>query len=96
MTFAAKPAPRAAARPPGKQRLRLWLRILRATRAIEADLRERLRVQYQMTLPQFDVMAALARAESGMTMTELSRKLSGFGSGLGRGWLCHLLQQRPQ
>jgi DNA-binding MarR family transcriptional regulator len=75
MSVAAKPAPRAAAHPPGKQRLRLWLRILRATRAIEAELRERLRVQYQMTLPQFDVMAALARAESGMTMTELSRKL---------------------
>jgi DNA-binding MarR family transcriptional regulator len=75
MTVAAKPAPRAVVRPAGKQRLRLWLRLLRATRAIEAELRERLRVQFQMTLPQFDVMAALARAESGMTMTELSRKL---------------------
>ena len=48
---------------------------MRATRAIEAELRERLRVQFAITLPQFDVMAALARAESGMTMTELSRKL---------------------
>jgi DNA-binding MarR family transcriptional regulator len=75
MTFAAKPAPRAASRPVGKQRLRLWIRLLRATRAVESELRERLRVQFQMTLPQFDVMAALARAESGMTMTELSRKL---------------------
>jgi len=44
MTVAAKPAPRAASRPVGKQRLRLWLRLLRATRAIEAELRERLRV----------------------------------------------------
>ncbi|HVZ54874.1 MAG TPA: MarR family transcriptional regulator [Pseudolabrys sp.] len=75
MTSAAKPAPRAATPPLSKQRLRLWLRLLRATRAIEAALRERLRVQFQMTLPQFDVMAALARTESGMTMTELSRKL---------------------
>lgn len=75
MKLAAKPALRAAGRPVGKQRLRLWLRLLRATRAIEAELRERLRVQFQMTLPQFDVMAALARAENGMTMTELSRKL---------------------
>ena len=75
MTVAAKPAPRTVARPVGKQRLRLWLRLLRATRAVEAELRERLRVQFQMTLPQFDVMAALARAESGMTMTELSRHL---------------------
>jgi DNA-binding MarR family transcriptional regulator len=75
MTLAAKPVPRAATPPLSKQRLRLWLRLLRATRAIEAELRDRLRVQFQMTLPQFDVMAALARAENGMTMTELSRKL---------------------
>lgn len=58
-----------------KQRLRLWIRLLRATRAIEAELRERLRVQFAMTLPQFDVMAALYREENGMTMTELSRRL---------------------
>jgi DNA-binding MarR family transcriptional regulator len=58
-----------------KQRLRLWLRILRASRAIEAQLRERLRVNFGITLPQFDVMAALARKDSGMTMTELSRML---------------------
>jgi DNA-binding MarR family transcriptional regulator len=71
MTAAAK----TAARPQVKQRLRLWIRLLRATRAIEAELRERLRVQFAMTLPQFDVMAALAREETGMTMTELSRRL---------------------
>jgi DNA-binding MarR family transcriptional regulator len=48
---------------------------LRATRAIEAELRERLRVQFAITLPQFDVLAALARSEDGITMTELSRML---------------------
>jgi DNA-binding MarR family transcriptional regulator len=58
-----------------KQRLRLWLRLLRATRAIEAELRERLRVKFGITLPQFDVMAALYRRNDGMTMTELSRML---------------------
>ena len=58
-----------------KQRLRLWLRLLRAPRAIEAQLRERLRVAFDVTLPQFDVMAALARKDAGMTMTELSRYL---------------------
>lgn len=68
-------AARSSARPPVKQRLRLWIRLLRATRAIEAELRERLRVQFSMTLPQFDVMAALYREERGMTMTELSRRL---------------------
>lgn len=69
--------PRTASR----QRLRLWLRILRASRAIEGELRERLRVTYAITLPQFDVMAALYRRSAadrpggGMTMTELSRFL---------------------
>jgi DNA-binding MarR family transcriptional regulator len=58
-----------------KQRLRLWIRILRAARAIESQVRERLRVQFGMTLPQFDVMAALDRKPDGMTMTELSRFL---------------------
>jgi len=64
-----------SARPLSKQRLRLWLRLLRATRLIESELRERLRKEFAITLPQFDVMAALARKEDGMTMTELSRML---------------------
>jgi DNA-binding MarR family transcriptional regulator len=71
MTAVARPAPLART----KQRLRLWIRLLRATRAIEAELRDRLRVQFAMTLPQFDVMAALCLEENGMTMTELSRRL---------------------
>jgi DNA-binding MarR family transcriptional regulator len=58
-----------------KQRLRLWLRLLRSSRAIESQLRERLRTKFSITLPQFDVMAALARSDEGMTMTELSRQL---------------------
>ena len=66
---------RAPARSASKQRLRLWLRLLRVTRAMEAELRERLRVQFAITLPQFDVMAALARKSEGMSMTELSRTL---------------------
>ncbi len=66
---------RGAPRPVSKQRLRLWLRLLRATRGIESELRERLRKEFDVTLPQFDVMAALARKEDGMSMTELSRSL---------------------
>lgn len=87
MTLAAKPRERANSRPISKQRLRLWLRLLRAARAIEGELREKLRKEFSITLPQFDVMAALARhdvgkeagkeagKESGMNMTELSRML---------------------
>jgi DNA-binding MarR family transcriptional regulator len=66
---------RTAPRPLSKQRLRLWLRLLRATRGIESELREKLRKEFDVTLPQFDVMAALARKEDGMSMTELSRSL---------------------
>jgi DNA-binding MarR family transcriptional regulator len=75
MTIAIKPRPRQTTQPMSKQRLRLWIRILRAARAIEAEVRERLRVQFEVTLPQFDVMAALERKPDGMTMTELSRFL---------------------
>ncbi len=58
-----------------KQRLRLWLRLLRATRSVEGELRERLRKDFDATLPRFDVLAALHRCQDGMTMTELSRFL---------------------
>ncbi len=75
MTVVARLRNRSTSPPAGKQRLRLWLRLLRTTRAIEAELRERLRVQFAITLPQFDVLAALARQDSGITMTELSRML---------------------
>jgi DNA-binding MarR family transcriptional regulator len=75
MTTAIKARSRITARPLSRQRLRLWLRLLRATRAIEAELRERLRVKFSLTLPQFDVLAALYRQDDGITMTELSRML---------------------
>ena len=75
MTVASKPREPRQPRPTSKQRLRLWMRLLRASRAIEAELRERLRVQFAITLPQFDVMAALARQDDGINMTELSRML---------------------
>jgi DNA-binding MarR family transcriptional regulator len=61
--------------PASKQKLRLWIRLLRTSRAIEAELRERLRIAFGTTLPKFDVMAALERRPAGMTMTELSRFL---------------------
>ena len=75
MTAVSRVRAKSAHRPASKQRLRLWIRLLRTARAIEAKLRERLRVQFATTLPQFDVMAALARTNTGMTMTELSRFL---------------------
>ncbi|RWF07609.1 MAG: MarR family transcriptional regulator, partial [Mesorhizobium sp.] len=41
----------------------------------EAELRERLRQEFNTTLPRFDVMAALYRAPEGMLMSDLSRFL---------------------
>src|SRR5262245_65647865 len=75
MNIVSKARVRGSPGPISKQRLRLWLRLLRSQRAIEAQLRERLRTKFSITLPQFDVMAALARSAEGMTMTELSRQL---------------------
>jgi DNA-binding MarR family transcriptional regulator len=56
-------------------RLRLWVRLLRAVRPIESELRRRLDREFGVTLPKFDVMAALLRHPAGMTMTEVSREL---------------------
>src|SRR4029077_8952600 len=58
-----------------KARLRLWIRLLRASRLIESVARERLKVQFNATLPRFDVMAALYRRPGGMLMSEISRFL---------------------
>src|SRR5271156_4473514 len=58
-----------------KARLRLWIRLLRASRLIESVARERLKSQFGATLPRFDVMAALYRKPDGMLMSEISRFL---------------------
>jgi DNA-binding MarR family transcriptional regulator len=58
-----------------KARLRLWIRLLRASRFIEGVTRERFKVQFDMTLPRFDVMAALYRKPEGMLMSEIARFL---------------------
>jgi DNA-binding MarR family transcriptional regulator len=58
-----------------KQRLRVWLRMLKATKFVEATVRENLRVEFDTTLPRFDVLAALYRFEDGLKMSELSTAL---------------------
>ncbi len=58
-----------------KARLRLWIRLYRAARFVETELRERLRREFDLTLPRFDVLAALYRRPDGLLMTELSRAL---------------------
>lgn len=58
-----------------KARLRLWLKLLKATKHVEAELRENFRTVFDTTLPRFDVMAALYRVEAGLKMSELSSVL---------------------
>jgi len=71
----ARVAKKAADESAAKQRLRLWIRMLRTTRAVEAELREHLRTEFGSTLPRFDVMSALSRYDHGIKMSELSRLL---------------------
>lgn len=61
--------------PASKERLRLWLRVLKVNRLIEAELRERLRAGFDSTLPRFDVMSALYRNPDGLKMSALSKML---------------------
>ena len=55
--------------------LRLWLRLLTCTQLIERQLRTELRLQFDTTLPRFDLMAQLERAPNGLRMNELSRRM---------------------
>ena len=55
--------------------VRLWLRLLTCTNLIERHLRNRLRTQFDITLPRFDLMAQLAREPKGLTMGDLSQRM---------------------
>ena len=57
-----------------KLQLRLWLRMLSITKMISQEIRRRLRVEFQATLPQFDVLAQLYREPDGLRLGELSRR----------------------
>jgi DNA-binding MarR family transcriptional regulator len=58
-----------------KMRLRAWLKILKTSSLIEKSLRERLRDEFDTTLPRFDVMSALSRSDKGLKMSQLSAVL---------------------
>ncbi len=58
-----------------KSELRLWLRMLTCTNLIEAELRRRLRENFNTTLPRFDLLAALDRADDGLTLGEISERM---------------------
>ena len=54
--------------------VRVWLRLLSCTMAIEKEVQRRF-AERGMTLPRFDVLAALDRNREGMTMGALSKAL---------------------
>jgi DNA-binding MarR family transcriptional regulator len=67
---------KAAERPGDHQdELRLWLRLLTCTTLIEGEIRSRLRENFDVTLPRFDLMAQLDKAPNGMTLGELSQRM---------------------
>jgi DNA-binding MarR family transcriptional regulator len=58
-----------------KQSLRLWLRLLACENLVEQHVRAQLRTRFEITLPQFDVLAELENAGEALTMSQLSDKL---------------------
>jgi DNA-binding MarR family transcriptional regulator len=62
--------------------LRLWLRLLSCTRMIETRIRNRLRDEFDTTLPRFDLMAQLERRPDGLRMTELSQQMMVTGANI--------------
>ncbi|MEZ5501016.1 MAG: MarR family transcriptional regulator [Steroidobacteraceae bacterium] len=61
--------------PHSKRSLRLWLRLLSCAIVIEKRIRNKLRDEFDTTLPRFDVLAALERNDKGLTMSQLSRQI---------------------
>jgi DNA-binding MarR family transcriptional regulator len=57
------------------QSLKLWLRMLSCTTKIETEIRSRLRTEFGITLPRFDLMAQLERHPEGLRMGELSKRM---------------------
>lgn len=58
-----------------KHQLRLWLRLLSCTNLITAEIRQRLRGEFEFTLPRFDLMAQLDREPNGLRLSELSKRM---------------------
>ena len=58
-----------------KESIRTWLRLLSCETVIEQRLRSQFRNHFSVTLPQFDVLSELERADDPLTMSQLSKEL---------------------
>lgn len=63
-----------AGRDDHKHELRLWLRLLATTKLVSQEVRRRLRIEFDATLPQFDILAQLYREPEGLRLGELSKR----------------------
>jgi DNA-binding MarR family transcriptional regulator len=64
--------------------LRVWLRLLACTNLIEGRARTNLRLEFDTTLPRFDLMAQLERSPGGLRMNEISRRMMVTGGNITR------------
>lgn len=62
------------------QALKVWLRLLSCTTRVERVIRNRLRREFAITLPRFDLLAQLDREPEGLTMGGLSQRLMVTGA----------------
>ena len=58
-----------------KDELRLWLRLFSCKTLIESEIRRRLRDNFDITLPRFDLMAQLDKVPDGMTLSDVSKRM---------------------
>lgn len=72
---AATPAPAPAGERTDHAAIRLWLRLLFCAGRIESILQSRLTREFGISLARFDLLAQLERADGGLTMTEVSRRM---------------------
>ncbi|CAG4885286.1 MarR family transcriptional regulator [Georgfuchsia toluolica] len=62
--------------------LRLWLRLQACSNLIQGQIRSRLRSQFDITLPRYDLMAQLERSPKGLRMGELSKRMMVTGGNI--------------
>ena len=74
--------------------VRLWLRLLTCTNLIERHLRSRLRTQFDITLPRFDLMAQLAACEKGAE--ELKRLCQQYGAAMVHSYMIYVQDNAEQ
>ena len=80
-----------------KQLIRLWLELLKNTGEIERYLLTQLQKNFDSTLTQFDLLAALDRADKPISKTELSQhsSLPVTRRPAGARWRRHRLAGKP-